>query len=44
MGTTGMVAQMQGAGQSTAIAQLLMRGVSVPLGLGGIYFGLTVYH
>ena len=38
MGTTGLVAQMHGAGQDTAIAHLLMRGVSVALGLGGCLF------
>ena len=36
MGTTGLVAQMYGAGQNTAIAHLLMRGVSIALGLGGV--------
>ena len=36
MGTTGLVAQMHGAGQETAIAHLLMRGVSIALGLGGV--------
>ena len=35
MGTTGLVAQMCGAGQDIAIVHLLMRGVSVALGLGG---------
>ena len=36
MGTTGMVAQMHGPEQNTAIAHLLIRGVSVALGLGGV--------
>ena len=36
MGTTGMVAQIHGAEQNTAIAHFLMRGVSVALGLGGV--------
>ncbi len=45
MGTTGMVAQMYGTGQDTAIAYLLMRGVSVALVLGGgVYSGLTICH
>jgi MATE family multidrug resistance protein len=37
MGTTGMVAQMHGAEQNTAIAHLLMRGVSVAVGVGGLF-------
>ncbi len=36
MGTTGMVAQMHGAEQNTAISHFLMRGVGVALGLGGV--------
>jgi MATE family multidrug resistance protein len=36
MGTTGMVAQLHGTGQNTAITHLLMRGVSVALVLGGM--------
>ena len=36
MGTTGLVAQMYGAGQDTAISHLLMRGISIALGLGGV--------
>ena len=38
MGTTGLVAQMYGAGQDTAISHLLMRGISIALGLGGCLF------
>ena len=37
MATTGLVAQMHGTEQDTAIAHLLMRGVSVALGLGGVF-------
>ena len=37
MGTTGLVAQMYGTGQDSAIAHLLMRGVTLALGLGGLF-------
>ena len=38
MGTTGLVAQIYGAGQDIAIAHLLMRVVSVALGLRDCLF------
>ena len=36
IGTTGILARMYGAGPNTAIAYLLMRGVSVAPGRGGM--------